>query len=53
MAWQQESLDQQSAPKIAMLQEAYPEGNSPLFPTIRVYRDGNRYWELNSLRIRV
>jgi hypothetical protein len=49
----QESLDQQAAPKIALLHEAYAIGNSPLFSTIRVFRKGDRYWELNTLRTRV
>jgi hypothetical protein len=46
-------MSRRSAIHVEALRERYPIGNDPSRPTIRIYQDGERAWELTELRLKV
>jgi hypothetical protein len=46
-------MSRRSAIHVEALRERYPIGNDASRPTIRIYQDGERAWELTELRLKV
>jgi len=49
----QDWLQNRAGSELKELQEKYPIGNHPRFPTKRIYASGGLFWELTSLRLQV
>lgn len=49
----QAAIGSNSRPIEEQLQEKYPMDNSPLFSGKRIYQNGQHYWELTTLRLKV
>jgi hypothetical protein len=46
-------MSRRSAIHVEALRERYPIGNNASRPTIHIYQDGERAWELTELRLKV
>ena len=46
-------MSRRSAIHVEALRERYPIGNDASQPTVRIYQDGDRAWELTELRLKV